>query len=303
MEISNTVSAKHSAFRFSHQAMATVHEIFIRHNDQRYARQASQEAFFLLDRLEHDLSRFIGNSDISSIDHLTQNEKRRIGPDTFACLKRCAELCEQTNGAFDITVGSLMELWLDENKNLRHPSAQAIAAAKQLIGFHHLQLNEADCSVTRIGNPVKLDLGGFGKGYAVDRMAEILTEWEIEDFLIHGGQSSVLARGDSEETEGWLVSISDPFKQNQFIENIMLKNQAMSGSGMQKGYHLIDPRTARPVEKAGAAWVIGDNAAICDALSTAFLIMSHHEVESYCATHPEIKVMLLFQNQKMLKFG
>jgi len=257
----------------------------------------------LLDRLEHELSRFIENSDISRINNLARHEKALVGLESFECLKQCTELFEQTNGAFDITVGSLMKLWFDKDNNLRPPSAQEIASAKQQIGMQNLSLSETDRSVTVIGNPVKIDLGGIGKGYAVNRLAELLTEWGIENFLIHGGQSSVLSRGDAEGKLGWLVSISNPWKKDQVIETIILKNQAMSGSGMQKGYHIIDPRTGRPVEKAGAAWVIGDNAAICDALSTAFLIMSHHEVESYCAAHPEIKVMLLFQNQKMLKFG
>src|SRR4030043_470951 len=99
--------------RFSHQAMATTFEVFIIHEDGRYARQAAQAAFDRLAPLAQQLSRYIENSDISRINNLVVGRSLRIGLDTFECLQISRRIFDQTNGAFDITVGSLMRCWLN----------------------------------------------------------------------------------------------------------------------------------------------------------------------------------------------
>jgi len=296
--------------RFSHKAMATIFEILISHEDKKYARKAAQEVFFEVDRLEHELSRFIENSDISRINQLAINESTKVGPDAFECLLQCAKLYIDTNGAFDITIGSLMGCWLNENKTLRKPSKKKISLARQRTGLHHIQLDETQFSIQIISSPVQLDPGGFGKGYAVDKMAELLIEWDFEAFLIHGGKSSVLAVGSPPEEEGWHVSLTSPFNNKQMIEQVCLKNQAMSGSGLQKGFHIIDPRTAQPIKANSAVWTFAPTAATCDALSTAFIVMTSNEVKKYCLNHPEVKAIILKEEkegktygEKIIKYG
>jgi FAD:protein FMN transferase len=287
--------------RFSHNAMATIFEVLICHEEEKYAKYAAQEVFSELDRLEQEYSRFIKNSDISRINNLTVGESTRISPDTFECLVECANLYGKTNGAFDITIGSLMKCWLDRNKSLRNPSKEEIDSAKQKTGFFHLQLDETDFSVTMVSGPVLLDLGGFGKGFVVDRMAELLIEWSLTKFLIHGGKSSVLAGHAPDGEKGWQVTITNPFS-NQIIEEIWIKNQAMSGSGLQKGYHIIDPRTGLPVKKNRATWTFSLRASICDGLSTAFLILDQEEIKEYCKIHHDIKAIFVTgPNEEHLK--
>jgi FAD:protein FMN transferase len=295
--------------RFSHTAMATIFEILICHDEEKYAKKAAQEVFSELDRLEQDFSRFIENSDISRINNLAVGESTRIGSDTFECLLDCADLYIKTKSAFDISIGSLMKCWLEKNKSLRNPTKDEIDRAKQKTGFFHLQLDETDFSVTMLSGPVLLDLGGFGKGYAVDRMAELLIEWSVTKFLIHGGKSSVLA-GDAPDGEmGWRVSITNPLS-NQIVKVIWLENQAMSGSGLQKGFHIIDPRTAHPVKTNHAVWAFAPTAAISDGLSTAFLIMNNEEIEEYCMLNPDVKSIAVIEENKenikderILRFG
>lgn len=296
--------------RFSHNAMATIFEVLICHQEKIYAQQAAQEAFFEVDRLEQELSRFIENSDISRINQLAINESTKVGPDAFECLLQCTKLYIDTNGAFDITIGSMMDCWLHEDKTLRNPSKKEIRLAKQRTGLHHIQLDETQFSVQIISSPVQLDPGGFGKGYAVDKMAELLIEWDFEAFLIHGGKSSVLAVGSPPEEKGWRVSLTSPFSVRQTIKQIWLKNQAMSGSGLQKGFHIIDPRTAQPIKTNRAAWTFSPTAATCDALSTAFLVMTSNEVTKYCLNHPEVKAIIITEDkegktcgEKIIKFG
>jgi len=293
----NSINFLPCTFRFSHEAMATIFEIIIFHEDELYAKQAAWEAFFELDRLEQDLSRFVKNSDIARINNLAENESLCLGLAAFDCLQQCAILYEETGGAFDVTIGSLMNCWINKDKSLRNPSEEELFLSCQHTGMHQLQLDDTQYTVQLLTSPIHIDLGGFGKGYAVDKMAKLLLDWELDTFLIHGGKSSVLAVGSPPGKKGWLVSLSSPFNCQKTLDYIYLKDQAMGASGLQKGQHIIDPRTAQPIKKNSAAWAFAPTAAVSDALSTAFMIMSHDEINNYCKNHPDTKAMILLQPQ------
>lgn len=298
------------ARRFSHEAMATTFEVLILHEDGRYAHQAAWEAFRELDRLEQELSRFIPNSDISRINNLAPGQPLVIGPAAFECLQLCARLSTETEGSFDVTIGSLMDCWLDENKKARTPSKKELDAASSLTGMHLIQSDETGHTVKLLTSPVQIDLGGFGKGYAVDRMAELLRDWSIDTALIHGGASSVSALGAPPGTEGWPLTLSRPGPEQQILARIYLHDRALGGSGRQKGRHIIDPRTANPVEGRVAAWALTPTAATADALSTAFMVMTPEAVDRYCLDHPEVLAMVVLedrggeaQEDNVLRFG
>lgn len=306
--IMNTIDPVTGAFRFSHQAMATIYEIFIVHEDSNYAQQAAHEAFCELDRLEQDLSRFIENSDIARINKLPANQPLQLGPAAFECLQQAAHMHKETNGAFDITIGPLLKCWLNRDKSPRLPSEEELEQARQHSGFHLLQLNEDTRTITVQRSPVHVDLGAIGKGYAVDKLVELLRDWDIETALIHGGISSVFALGAPAGLRGWPVTLSSPNKKNLTLARLHLRDQALSGSGLQKGQHIIDPRTARPVEGNLAAWACSPNAAATDALSTAFMILSPDEVKAYCMRNQGVLAMLVTGENnegkdKVLYFG
>ncbi|UCH63986.1 MAG: FAD:protein FMN transferase [Fidelibacterota bacterium] len=285
------------AQRFSHEAMATVFEIIILYENSHYAHQAAWEAFRELDRPEQDLSRFIPNSDISRINQLSAGQPLPIGLAAFECLRLCARLNAETNGAFDITIGSLMNCWLDEDRRPRKTTEEELVTARRLTGINLVQLDEASHTVQLEAGPVHIDLGGFGKGYAVDRMAELLRDWSIGTALIHGGASSALAIGAPPWTEGWPLTLSNPDDHQQVLAHLSLRDRTLSGSGLLKGRHIIDPRTANPVEGRIAAWASTPTAATSDALSTAFMIMEPDMVKHYCSNHPEVLAMILLEGQ------
>jgi len=281
--------------RFSYEAMATTFGIFIAHEDAQYAQQAAWEAFDELDRIEAELSRFIENSDIARINNLAANQPLPIGLATFECLQRSAQVYNETNGAFDITIGFLLNCWLNEDKTARVPSEEELDFARQHTGTPLLKLNETDHTVELLTSPVFVDLGGIGKGFAVDKMAELLRDWSIDTTLLHAGYSSVLAFGCPSGTNGWPVTLSNPRNRKQTLARLNLRDTALAGSGLQKGRHIIDPRTLRPVEGNLAAWASAATAATADALSTAFMVMSPDEVRQYCLGHLDILAMLMFE--------
>lgn len=261
--------------RFSHAAMATVFEIRCVHADPGYARQAAQEAFLLVDRLEQDQSRFVANSDVSRINHLSVGQATRVSPSTMECLEIARRMYDRTGGAFDISVGS---------------------------GFDGLDFVSEDFTVLARAGGVVLDLGGIAKGYAVDRVAELLEEWEISQALIHGGWSSVLALEPPPEGDGWPLTLSAPEPGEQRVfARISARQKAMSASGTRKRDHILDPRTGRPVRNR-AVWVAvdggeeghpGSRAAFAETLSTAFMILPPEEVADLCRQWPGVEAWLV----------
>jgi len=306
----STLDSISRAHRFSHDGMATVFEVIIIHKDACYAQQAAWAAFDELDKLEQELSRFVENSDISRINNLAANHPLQIGPATFECLQLCDSLYVQTNGAFDITIGFLMDCWLSEDKTIRTPSREQLKQARQRTGLHLIQLDETEHTVQLLTSSVIIDLGGIGKGYAIDQMAKLLGDWGIDTTLINAGCSSVLALGSPPGSKGWPLTLSNPSNRKQTLAHLYLRDRAISGSGLQKGRHIIDPRMARPVEGKSATWACAPTAATADALSTAFMVMSPNQIKQYCLHHPNIQAIIILQDegkepqgQKILQFG
>jgi len=305
--MSDSISAVH---RFSHEAMATVFEIFVIHEEGNYAGQAAWAAFDELDRIEQNLSRFVENSDVSLINNLPAGQPLKLGLDAFDCLKVSAKIFEETGGTFDITIGSLLDCRLTEDQTPRKPSGRELGFACQHTGLSLLALDETEHTIKLSTAPVQIDLGGVGKGYAVDRMAELLGDWSIDTALIHAGQSSVLALGAPPQAKGWPVTLTDPRNHSRILARLYLRDQTLSGSGLQKGPHIIDPRTAMPVEDKRAAWALAPDGATADALSTAFMVMSPDEIEKYCLQHPDVSAMIILQGEnsqarqgRLLHFG
>ena len=292
--------------RFSHKAMATSFEVFIINEDKEYSSQAAQAAFQELDRLEQRLSHFIENSDISRINNLPANQPIKINLDTYQCLSLSKKIFDETGGAFDITVGTLMETWLNPDKTIRTPDKEQLNFARRHTGSNLIKLDTQNHAVELLLSPLKIDLGAIGKGFAVDCMADLLQQWDIDTALIHGGKSSVLALGSPPETKGWPLTLTNPNNRKEIIARLNLHNRALSGSGVKKGQHIIDPRSAEPIKGKIAAWSFAPDAATADALSTAFMVMPPNNIKQYCSLKPKVAAVVIIEDEHkdtILHFG
>jgi thiamine biosynthesis lipoprotein len=272
--------------RFGADAMATVFEVICAHPDARYAGQAAHAAFEEVHRLEQALSRFRPNSDVSRASALAAGETTRVGPSTMECLALARVLFELTRGAFDVSIGT---------------------------GLDGLDLDPDSLAVHARSEGIRLDLGGIGKGYAVDRMADVLDEWGVERALLHGGFSSVLALEPPPGTDGWPLTLSAPGKREApALERLSARRCALSASGTRKGDHVVDPRSGRPVRER-SAWVAvpcrparrpegtsaegwpdleRSPAAVAEGLSTAFMVLDEAEVGALCRLAPGVRAWL-----------
>ena len=270
--------------RFSHSAMSTEFEFLMSGKDRKYLRQAAQAAFREIDRLEDILSRFDPRSDISQINRLSPGEELRVGVETFECLEMALRIRRETQGCFDIDFSS------PEPRGVVKPEVAA------------------DGFTVSVTGKVQLDLGGIGKGFALDSAAGFLREWGIERALLHSGTSTALALGSpagkSSGGPGWPVGVAGAWGCSGAPKRVFLQNFALSGSGTEvKGDHVIDPASGSPAQGHPAAWVCHPSAAVADALSTAFMVMDSAQVEAFCGRFPEVWALVICHSKKCTIFN
>ena len=244
---------------FNHEAMATTFQVFVAGRPADYARQAAAAAFRELDRLENELSRFIETSDIARANHLAAGESMVLGEDALQCLLGAAQISALTDRAFDPA----------------YATPRAAGSDEPLFA-----LDTASHTLTSLTGRLHLDLGAVGKGYALDRMAEVLAEWDIASACLQSGCSTALALAAPPEAAGWPIGVGDEVRN--------FAHRAVSGSGLAvQGEHLIDPRTGAPAKRTRRMWSLAGNAADADALSTAFFVMPDDAVVEFCREHPK----------------
>lgn len=248
------MSAAPPTHRFTHDAMACTFGLTLITDSEPRGQQIAWTAFDEIDRLEQLLSRFVPYSEIAQLNHAPPGRLIRVSHETLECLQLAAELYAETDGAFDIAYRGRQSAGGDRTPLLAFdPAAHAVA-------------------VTRPG--VELDLGGLGKGYALDRAAEIVRTWGVQAALIDSGQSTVHALGAPPDETTWRTALRDSNDASRVLGRVRLRDAALAGSGqVLHGPHIIDPRTGDPISRV-AAWAVAPTAALADALSTTFAILA-----------------------------
>lgn len=238
---------------FNHHAMATQFQVRLANEEKSYAAQAAAAAFALTDQLESLLSRFRANSDIAQIAQLAPGEKLRLSEPVFACLEIAKTMEAATRGAFSVTAAALKS----------QPAPPQWTLLKEQFSLR--------CDAGKL----EFDLGAIGKGFALDRMAEVLREWDCPAFLLVAGGSSILAGEAPAGTPGWSCGLGDDHSAQRY----WLANGSLSGSGLAvKGQHIFDPRTGTVAQRKNRAWAFAGRAAESDALSTACMVWDETEM-------------------------
>ncbi len=275
--------------RYGHTAMACRFEIAAFGRDRQYMVDAAEEAFRAVDRVEEELSVYRAASEISRINALAATRSVRVSPPVFRLIERALVLSGLTQGAFDITVGPLIRLWGFFEGRGRNPGQEETGQTLKLTGRERVLLDADDFSIRFDREGVEINLGGFGKGYAVDCAAETLLECGLREALVHAGTSTVRAVGAGPGGGGWRVGIRHPRRTGERWGEMTLVNESLSTSGDYEQFfegggrrfgHVLDPRTGWPADGTMSASVVTASAADSDALSTAAMVLGQKSFES-----------------------
>jgi thiamine biosynthesis lipoprotein len=285
----------------SRRAMACTFEVHFPAAVRGAGTQAALAALDRIDELESQMTVYRAASEIVDINRLAAERAVPVEERLFGLLERAVELSRETGGAFDITSNPLSETWGFSRRQGRLPTEGEVEAARNRVGYEQIVLDPAARTVAFAAPGVTINLNSIGKGYALDRVAELLAERDLDRFLLHGGNSSVLGRNGS-EAPPWRIGVRHPLRPRERLGELLVTDRAVgtSGSGTQyfhhrgKRYgHILDPRSGYPAEGVLSATVLAPTGADADALATAFYIMGPETVEEYCRRHEDIGAILV----------
>ncbi len=286
--------------------MATRFEFVLYGRDGTALRAAGEEAIELIERLEDQLSLYRPTSEIAHLNARAARESVRVSPTVFALLAHARTLHEETNGAFDITVAPLVRCWGFMGGARHIPTPEELAEARSKVGMELVQLMRENFTVRFAREGVMLDLGAIGKGYAIDRAAEVLRDGGIESALLHGGTSSAFGIGHPPEAESWQIAVEDPRvgpnSPAALLATIELIDEAISVSTLSEKFfqaegrtfgHILDPRTGEPATSGLLAAVVLSSATETDALSTALLTSGIEGHQQIAKLRPGMRTLLV----------
>jgi len=259
------------AHLFTHDAMNTTFSLRFRGVDAALARGLARECGEMLDLLEFRLSRFFEGGDVYRLNRLQAGETLYLSESCHQCLLLALDAYQRTGGLFDITLGT----------RIAHRKAGAAGPEAPLAGklIIHPDVPAVTCEIP--GR--ELDLGGIGKGFALDQLHRLLGEWDVPDFLLTAAGSSLLAYGPTP----WPVDLTGDRQPLRFF----LTNKALSASGTGiQGDHIVHPGGAQamPASPCRRVWVVASSAVVAEIWSTALMLVAPEEIPEFLASDPEI---------------
>lgn len=292
--------------QLTHRAMATEFEIiaFPRSPEEspKDLMPVVYQAFDAIDRVEELISTWRPESQASYVNNVAAERPVGVSREFFDLVARAKSYWERTDGAFDLTVGPLMEKWGRYEDQPEVPSEEELARIVNAIGLDKVILDDDNTTIAFETDTVRLDFGAIGKGYALDEAAKVLKEYGVDHALLNGGTSSFLAMGAPPGLEAWRISIRHPDRPDDIIDVVELRDESLGASGIFRDLmragdeevgHIVDPRTGQPVQDVVTVSVVGSTATETDMLATAFVVMGPEGIRAYCEANPEVRAIVL----------
>jgi thiamine biosynthesis lipoprotein len=249
------------------------------------SKEAVEESIKRLDEINEMASTNISTSDVYKINSSSGKNYVKVHPEIFKMIETSMKYSKLSDGAWDITLGPIINLWGIGTDNERLPSDEEIKDKLPLVGYDKISINEKDNSIMLQKDGMAIDLGGITKGFAADEVLKIYKKYNIENGLINLGSSSIYALGKNKDNKQWSVGIKHPRSEdlNEYMGIIKLSNESLSTSGdyercfikdNKRYHHIIDPKTGYPVDNGVMSDTIvidgntPDNGMLADLLTT-----------------------------------
>lgn len=269
-------------YKDSFISMGTFIDVAIITKDRLAADLAIQEIHKLFDRLDNLMSLYKDASPINLLNKEARKRWTKVDEELFDIIDKSVYFSQITDGAFDITVGPITELWgFGANKDVPIPSKKEILSRLQYVGYKNIMLDKKNRMVKFSKDRVKIDLGGIAKGFALSKAILILKKYDIKNALINAG-GNIYCLGKN-GFKGWTVGIRNPLDKEKIVKEITLKDRAIATSGGYENFfvkegkrycHIVDPRTGLPIENSIlSVSVISQDPTLTDALSTAVFVL------------------------------
>ncbi len=269
-------------YRFTALRMGTEFRILVYANEVLAAQKASLAAFDRIEELENILSDYREGSEVMHLCRSAVESPQVVTPELFFVLENALRMSRLSNGAFDVTIGPVVQLWREARKKNQLPSSAEIEKARQFVGYTNIVLNPDARTVSLKRAGMKIDFGGIGKGYAADQALEILRSSGFDMALVQAG-GEVVVGGPPPGKSGWKITIRkfDP-ADTDAPRDLILHHRGVSTSGDafqylevngQRYSHIIDPANGMGLRNAPEVTIVAPDGITADALSTTLDIL------------------------------
>jgi thiamine biosynthesis lipoprotein len=276
--------------------MGTMFDIVVYHSPRADGEAAVERAMAEILRLDQVMSDYKADSDLSRLNREGSRGFMPIEPSLYEVIQQSLTVSKQSGGVFDVTIAPLLKAWKHARVEGRPPTDPELAAARRCVGYEKVETREPD--QIRFRNAcVEIDLGGIGKGYAVDRALALLKAAGIRSALVNGGGSSIGAVGTPPGAEGWPVRVGDGATGPT---TLVLRDRALSTSQQNlvpfefvpgTFGEILDPHTAAPAQATAAVTVVADSASVADALSTTLVILPRAQADGVLARFGNVSAL------------
>ncbi len=275
------------------------------------AEQAIEQAIDEIRRLDLLLSAYNPDSEVSAINQMAGEAPIKVSHDTLEVIARALYFAEISGGVFDPTILPVSRLWSAAREQKQVPSGEDIAAALELVDYTQVQIDMDEATVFLPKTGMGLDLGAIAKGYAVDKMAQILRDAGVESFLINAG-GNVYAGSRKPDGSLWRVGVTDPRDPGDIIGVMAAEDMSVVSSGDYRRYfvadgiryhHIIDPRTGYPASICRGTTVFIPSSTDADALSTIMFILGPDDGQAVLEHFPGAGVIYVTQDGSIVTEG
>lgn len=272
-----------------------------------YEKNLNDEILAVLNEVDNSLSPFNKNSIITKINENTPVTPDKMFVEVFQLAK---QISTETNGAFDITVAPMVNVWGFGFKNGTSPTKEVIDSIKGIVGFE--KVNYKDGKVLKQDPRITLDCSAIAKGYGCDMVARLFRQKDIKNFMIEIG-GEVVTSGISEKRIPWKIGVTKPtddsLNTNQELQTVLnITDMAMATSGNYRNFyykngkkyaHTINPKTGYPVQhNILSATVLAPNCATADAYATSFMVLGMEKAKQILEKHPELLAYFIYSDPK-----
>lgn len=263
--------------------MGTMFDVLVYHSSRADAERAIEKAMQEIVRLDEVMSHYKADSGLSMLNREGATAFVAVDPSLYEVIEQSISFSRFSGGRFDVTIAPLLGKWKGANAEGRRLAPGEIAEARRCVGYEKIELS-APNRIRFRSNCVALDLGGIGKGYAVERAVAILESEGVRHALVNAGGSSIASIGAPPGQKGWPVALG--------VGKVLLLRDSSTSTSQQNG-EILDPRTGSPTETALAVTVVTRSATAADALSTSLLMYSIEESAALLDRFPGVAAVWL----------
>ncbi len=253
---------------------------------------------------------FSYHRDDSELAKLNREGQAKVSKELLRVMQVSLMVSNSTEGAFDATIGPLVDLWRLASEQGRVPNDEELESQKALVGFRFISVNANESKVTLQRKNMRVDLGGVAKGYIADRAAEILKGHGVKRGIIDAGGNLALFNAIGEEP--FRIGVRHPERPTERFAVLTVDNGAVVTSGCYERFydvagkrfcHILDPRTGQPIGELLSATIVASEGAYADALATAVMVLGKDKGMQVVNSLPDAKALLIWKEGNELKWA